>query len=492
MRSIFFVLGNQLFDIKYLKNYKNCDFFMSEDYSLCTYEKHHKLKILHTLSSMRSYYDLLKNKHFKIHYYSHENKFTESYENKLKILIKEIKAKKVYSFEIEDKPFELKMKKLFSKLKIKWEVVPSPMFLNSRNDFRLYLDTVKKPLMSSYYKQNRIKFNLLVKDENPIGGKWSFDRDNRKKLPPSITVPKRIKFKETIHTKNLKIFVNNQFKNHPGDIDNLWTPTTHSDAKKLLKSFIKDKLNLFGDYEDAVSQRDNFLFHSSLSPLINNGLITPKQIIEEIKRTKKDIKINSLEGYIRQIIGWREFIRGIYQNYSEAMESSNFFNHNNKLTQDWYKGTTGIPPLDHSIKNALKYGWTHHIERLMIVSSLMNLCEVKPKIVNKWFMEMFIDSSEWVMTPNVYGMGLFSDGGIFATKPYICGSSYYLKMMDFKKGEWCEIVDGLYWRFIEKNKKFFLTNPRLSMMVRVLEKMSLERKKRIISKANQFIKRYTL
>ena len=492
MRSIFFVLGNQLFDIKYLKNYKNCDFFMSEDYSLCTYEKHHKLKILHTLSSMRSYYDLLKNKHFKIHYYSHENKFTESYENKLKILIKEIKAKKVYSFEIEDKPFELKMKKLFSKLKIKWEVVSSPMFLNSRNDFRLYLDTVKKPLMSSYYKQNRIKFNLLVKDEKPIGGKWSFDRDNRKKLPPSITVPKRIKFKETIHTKNLKIFVNNQFKNHPGDIDNLWTPTTHSDAKKLLKSFIKDKLNLFGDYEDAVSQRDNFLFHSSLSPLINNGLITPKQIIEEIKRTKKDIKINSLEGYIRQIIGWREFIRGIYQNYSEAMESSNFFNHNNKLTQDWYKGTTGIPPLDHSIKNALKYGWTHHIERLMIVSSLMNLCEVKPKIVNKWFMEMFIDSSEWVMTPNVYGMGLFSDGGIFATKPYICGSSYYLKMMDFKKGEWCEIVDGLYWRFIEKNKKFFLTNPRLSMMVRVLEKMSLERKKRIISKANQFIKRYTL
>ena len=492
MRSIFFVLGNQLFDIKYLKNYKNCDFFMSEDYSLCTYEKHHKLKILHTLSSMRSYYDLLKNKHFKIHYYSHENKFTESYENKLKILIKEIKAKKVYSFEIEDKPFELKMKKLFSKLKIKWEVVPSPMFLNSRNDFRLYLDTVKKPLMGSYYKQNRIKFNLLVKDENPIGGKWSFDRDNRKKLPPSITVPKRIKFKETIHTKNLKIFVNNQFKNHPGDIDNLWTPTTHSDAKKLLKSFVKDKLNLFGDYEDAVSQRDNFLFHSSLSPLINNGLITPKQIIEEIKRTKKDIKINSLEGYIRQIIGWREFIRGIYQNYSEAMESSNFFNHNNKLTQDWYKGTTGIPPLDHSIKNALKYGWTHHIERLMIVSSLMNLCEVKPKIVNKWFMEMFIDSSEWVMTPNVYGMGLFSDGGIFATKPYICGSSYYLKMMDFKKGEWCEIVDGLYWRFIEKNKKFFLTNPRLSMMVRVLEKMSLERKKRIISKANQFIKRYTL
>ena len=492
MRSIFFILGNQLFDIKYLQNYKNCDFFMSEDYNLCTYEKHHKLKILHTLSSMRSYCDLLKNKDFKIHYYSHKNKFTKSYEDKLETLIKKFKAKEVYSFEIEDKPFEQKMKKLFSKLKIKWEIISSPMFLNSRNDFKSYLQSVKKPLMASYYKQNRIKFNLLVKNEKPIGDKWSFDKDNRKKLPPSVNIPKIVKFKETVHTKNLKKFVNNKFKNHPGVIDDIWIPTTHLDAKKLLKSFIKDKLNLFGDFEDAVSQRDNFLFHSALSPLINNGLITPKQIIEEISNSKKDIKINSLEGYIRQIIGWREFVRGIYQNYSEEMESSNFFNHKNKLTQDWYKGTTSIPPLDHSIKNALKYGWTHHIERLMIISSLMNLCEIRPQIVNKWFMEMFIDSSEWVMTPNVYGMGLFSDGGIFATKPYICGSSYYLKMMDFKKGEWCEIVDGLYWRFIEKNKKFFLTNPRLSMMVRVLERMSIDRKKRIISKANQFIKKYTL
>ncbi len=492
MRSIFFILGNQLFDIKYLQNYKNCDFFMSEDYNLCTYEKHHKLKILHTLSSMRSYCDLLKNKDFKVHYYSHENKFTKSYEDKLETLIKKIKAKEVYSFEIEDKPFEQKMKKLFSKLKIKWEIISSPMFLNSRNDFKSYLQSVKKPLMASYYKQNRIKFNLLVKNEKPIGDKWSFDKDNRKKLPPSVNIPKMVKFKETIHTKNLKKFVNNKFKNHPGVIDDIWIPTTHLDAKKLLKSFIKDKLNLFGDFEDAVSQRDNFLFHSALSPLINNGLITPKQIIEEIRKIKKDIKINSLEGYIRQIIGWREFVRGIYQNYSEEMESSNFFNHKNKLTQDWYKGTTTIPPLDHSIRNALKYGWTHHIERLMIISSLMNLCEIRPQIVNKWFMEMFIDSSEWVMTPNVYGMGLFSDGGIFATKPYICGSSYYLKMMDFKKGEWCEIVDGLYWRFIEKNKNFFLTNPRLSMMVRVLERMSSDRKKRIISKANQFIKKYTL
>jgi deoxyribodipyrimidine photolyase-related protein len=157
----------------------------------------------------------------------------------------------------------------------------------------------------------------------------------------------------------------------------------------------------------------------------------------------------------------------------------------------WYKGNTGLPPLDYAIKNANNHGWSHHIERLMILSNIMNLCEIKPIYVYKWFMEMFVDSSDWVMSPNVYGMGLFSDGGIFATKPYICGSSYFLKMMDFKKGEWCNIMDGLYWRFINKNRSFFLKNPRLSMMVRIYDKMNAPRKKVILAAADKFIKENT-
>ena len=161
------------------------------------------------------------------------------------------------------------------------------------------------------------------------------------------------------------------------------------------------------------------------------------------------------------------------------------------MKASWYNATTGLDPLDFSIKNAIKFGWTHHIERLMILSNIMNLCELDPKVVFSWFMEMFIDSSDWVMSPNVYGMGLFSDGGIFATKPYICGSSYFLKMMDFKKGPWCDVMDGLYWRFIEKNKIFFSKNPRLSMMVRVLDKMKKERKEKIFMSAQQFIERNT-
>ena len=228
-----------------------------------------------------------------------------------------------------------------------------------------------------------------------------------------------------------------------------------------------------------------------MSPLINLGLLTPSEIISLLLKTNKNIRLNSLEGYIRQLIGWREFMRGIYQNYNKKMEENNFFGNNRKMKSSWFNAETGLTPLDFSINNVLNYGWTHHIERLMILSNIMNLCEIHPKEVYKWFMEMFIDSSEWVMVPNVYGMGLFSDGGIFATKPYICGSSYFLKMMDFKKGDWCDIMDGLYWRFIEKNEKFFLTNPRLSMMVRILKNLNPNRKKKIFNAAQTFIEKNT-
>ena len=180
-------------------------------------------------------------------------------------------------------------------------------------------------------------------------------------------------------------------------------------------------------------------------------------------------------------------MRGIYQNYYKKLSQSNFFNHEREMKSSWYEGSTGLEPLDYSIKNAVKYGWSHHIERLMILSNIMNLCEIKPPNVYRWFMEMYIDSSDWVMSPNVYGMGLFSDGGIFSTKPYICGSSYFMKMMDFKKGNWCQVMDGLYWRFIDRNRDFFKGNPRLSMMVSVLDKMKTDRKKEIFLAAENFI-----
>jgi deoxyribodipyrimidine photolyase-related protein len=191
-------------------------------------------------------------------------------------------------------------------------------------------------------------------------------------------------------------------------------------------------------------------------------------------------------------MGWREFVRGIYQNFSEVQDSKNFFKHERKLTKNWYEGTTGSPPVDDAIKKALKYGYCHHIERLMILSNIMLLSEIHPEQVHRWFMEMFVDSADWVMGPNVYGMGQFSDGGIFATKPYISGSNYILKMSDYKKGDWCDIWDGLFWRFVGKNSGFLAKNYRMSMMVKTFEKMDATKKKKLMATAESFIQEMTV
>ena len=494
--KLFFLLGNQLFSEKYLEKYrKDHFFFMAEDFQLCTYEKHHKQKILLFLSCMRSHADRLKKNKFKLEYSSIEDKsFKLDYTEKLKKIIKAKKIKEISSFEIEDKFFENKITNFLKKEKIKWNIIQTPMFLNSREKFKNYLSKSKKPFMAVFYKETRRDLDILMKkDGNPEGGKWSFDEENRNKLPKNISIPKFPKITETVHTKKLKILIDKNFKSHPGNTKDFWFATEYDDVIKLLNFFIKEKSNLFGDYEDAVDQKDNILFHSALSPYINLGLITPEFIIKKVLdfHKKNKLRLNSLEGYIRQVIGWREFMRGIYQSYSKEMETRNFFKQNRKMKNSWYEGTTGLPPLDYAIKNAVNYGWSHHIERLMILSNIMNLCEVKPTYVYKWFMEMFVDSSDWVMVPNVYGMGLFSDGGIFATKPYICGSAYFMKMMDFKKGEWCNTMDGLYWRFINRNRAFFLKNPRLSMMVRIFDKMKPDRKKLILAEAEKFIKQNT-
>ena len=494
--KLFFILGNQLFPPKYLDRFKNDHlFFMSEDHELCTYVKHHKLKILLFLSAMRYHLDHLKKNRFKVEYSRIDsNDFKKDYLEKVKKVIKLKKIKEITSFEIEDKFFEKKVQNFVKKNDLIWNKIKSPMFLNSREEFNNYLSKNKRPFMATFYKGTRQKLNILMtKDGNPEGGKWSFDEDNRKKLPKNTKVPKFPNINETKHTKNLKPIIEKIFKDHPGSTKNFWFATEYNDVLKLLNFFLKEKSNLFGDYEDAVDQGNNILFHSALSPYINLGLITPEYIISKTLEfhKKNKIRLNSLEGYVRQVIGWREFMRGVYQKYSDEMETRNFFKQNRKMKDSWYEGTTGLPPLDYAIKNALNHGWSHHIERLMILSNIMNLCELKPKIVYKWFMEMFVDSSDWVMVPNVYGMGLFSDGGIFATKPYICGSSYFMKMMDFKKGEWCNTMDGLYWRFINRNRTFFLKNPRLSMMVRIFDKMKPERKKLILSEAEKFINKNT-
>ncbi len=286
-------------------------------------------------------------------------------------------------------------------------------------------------------------------------------------------------------------YVNKHYINNPGQLDNTSIyPTDYVSAKAWLHQFLAHRFYDFGEFEDAIVSKEIFLNHSILSPLINVGLLPPQMVLNEALQIaqKENIPLNSTEGFVRQIIGWREFIRGMYDCKGVQSRTSNFWNFTRKIPPSFYDGTTGITPLDDTIKKVLKTGYCHHIERLMILGNFMLLCEFDPKEVYRWFMELFIDAYDWVMVPNVYGMSQFADGGFFATKPYISGSNYLKKMSDYSKGDWQPIWDGLFWNFIDNQKDFFLSNPRMAMMARLFEKMDKEKQTTHLKNAELFLK----
>ena len=492
LKRLALILGNQLFPIDEQTIGSETTIFMCEDQGLCTYEKHHKSKIALFFMAMRSYRDELIASGYTVKYLNCNEDFATNYIAKLEQFIKKNNFNEIIFYEIEDKTFEAEILGLVKRLNLKYTELKSLMFMDDRQSFKEFCYGKEFLLQANYYKKNRKRFEYLIENDKPLGGKWSFDEMNRLKVPKDYLIPQLPKIPEHQEKNEIYKFIENNFQSHPGKL-NVYTPYTTSQALDWLDIFFKERFNDFGPYEDAIVENQHFLLHSVLSSSLNIGLLTPNLVLKKANEfaEKNNIPINSLEGFIRQILGWREFIRGVYQNYSNKMESTNFWGHKRKMLETWYEGTTGIPPLDDAIKGASEYGYTHHINRLMILSNVMNMSGIDPDEIYKWFMEMFIDSSEWVMVPNVYGMGTFADGGTFATKPYICGSSYMLRMSNFKKGDWCDIVDGLYWNFIERNREFFISNPRLSLMVRSLDKMKPDRKNLIYTAANQFIEKNT-
>ena len=464
---------------------------MCEDHELCTHFKYHKHKIIHFLASMRLFSEELEKKDKKVFYkkYAEKPHFLKELEN----LIKKNKYQSINLYEVEDKFFEEKLFNLFSDLGLKVNYLQTPMFLTSRDEFKTYLKKDKKPFLNSFYILQRKKLNLLMKNGKPLGDQWNYDQENRKKIPKSFEpenfLPPAIKHPIVEDVKQL---VDKYFKDHPGSTDNYWIPVSRKESLKWYQDYLKKRFGHFGEFQDALDERSPFLYHSLISPLMNIGFLTPDEVVELAVEQLNAKNLANIEGFVRQVIGWREFLRGIYQNFDEQEQKSNFFHHEKKLNKHWYSGTTGIPPLDFAIKKADTWGYCHHIERLMVIGNLMLLLEVHPQEVYRWFMEMFVDSSDWVMGPNVFGMSQFSDGGLFATKPYICSSNYLLKMSHYKKDpEWTDAVDGLYWMFIDKNRTFFGKNPRLSMMVNLLDKMSEEKRKDLFEKATKLKSRLT-
>lgn len=242
--------------------------------------------------------------------------------------------------------------------------------------------------------------------------------------------------------------MSNRFSTASGNAESFRYPITTEQAVAGLEDFLDHRFSQFGEYEDAIDCDEPFLFHSVLTPALNIGLLSPQQIVDAALKRADDVPLNSLEGFIRQIVGSREYMRGVYRIHGRKQRSGNFWQHAQPMPRSFYDGTTGIEPVDTVIHRVLKYAYCHHIERLMILGNFMLLCEIHPHAIYQWFMEFFIDAYDWVMVPNVYGMSQHADGGLITTKPYISGSGYILKMSRFPKGNWCKIWDALYWRFI--------------------------------------------
>ncbi len=486
------ILGNQLFGLRYLPPPGSMTVFMAEDIGLCTYERHHQQKIVLFLAAMRAYADELREAGYDVHYLSLDTSDTRPYAEKLAAALEEHGAQRFVHFEIEDKPLEQQIIEFADAKGVEREELTSPMFTCSRDRFAGFASGKSRLLMADFYRQQRQRLNILVEDDGqPTGGRWSFDADNRKKLPRDVSPPDMPATSRSRHVEAVIDLVEQEFADHPGSAADFCWPTTRTEAEDWLDDFIAQRLEQFGPYEDAMTTRSATVFHSLLSPCLNLGLLTPEELMEKVLHRAAEVPLQSLEGFVRQVIGWREFVRGVYREFGEHQEQTNFWQHDRELTDAWYDGTTGILPLDDTIRTAQRLGWTHHIPRLMVLGNLMTLCEIRPASAHRWFMEMFIDSSEWVMGPNVYGMGLFSDGGVFATKPYICGSNYLLKMSDYGKGTWCDIVDGLYWRFIDKHREFFASNPRLALMPRALDRLAPERREKIFASAESFLQNAT-
>lgn len=490
MKEAVLIFPHQLFEEHPAVN-KNKSVYIIEEYLFFSQYKFHKQKLLFHSSSMKFYQDYLERKKLKVIYIDSNNELSDI--RKLILHLKEKGIQEIHFADVADNWLEKRIKQTAEKTGIIIHEYPSPCFLSIREELNEYFGGKKKYSQTDFYIKQRKKFGILLnEDGSPTGGKWTYDSDNRLKYPSNKKPPK-VNFPAiNKYTREAIEYVQKNFPNNYGVINEQFSyPVTFEESKKWFQQFLETRFEEFGAYEDAIIANEIVLNHSLLTPMLNAGLLTPEHILKTAIAIagKKKIPLNSLEGFIRQIIGWREFIRAVYELKGSEQRTKNYWGFKRKIPESFWNGTTGIEPLDITIKKVLQTGYCHHIERLMVLGNFMLLCEFDPNEVYRWFMELFIDAYDWVMVPNVYGMSQFADGGLMSTKPYISGSNYLMKMSDYQKGDWQLIWDGLFWRFMDKHRKFFLSNPRLGMLIKTFDRMSAGKKSQHLSSAEYYLKK---
>ncbi len=493
MSSANLIFPNQLFEKSPLP--QDSVWYIIEEYLFFDQYSFHKQKLIFHRASMKFYEEFLRKKGYQVEYVS-----SDSQNSDVRTLLKYLTkhgTDVIHYIDPVDDWLEKRLVRTAGDLQVEMKQYYNPGFLLDREELKEYFSAADTSFFqANFYRGQRTKFRILVDDKlKPIGGKWSFDKENRKKYPskkepPKIQRPEKLSYwEEAVH------YVDDLYADNIGESAGDFTyPHTFSQARSWFQDFLENRFEEFGTYEDAIVSEENILNHSLLSPLINAGLLSVDFVLKEVKdyASENDIPINSYEGLVRQLIGWREFIRGVYTYKGGEERTKNFWSFSRQIPSSFYDGSTGIVPVDQTIKKVLQTGYCHHIERLMILGNFMLLCEFDPDDVYRWFMELFIDAYDWVMVPNVYGMSQFADGGMMATKPYISGSNYVLKMSDYSKGEWTSTWDGLFWNFLHQQRSFFEGNPRLSMLLGTWDKMNEEKQNTHLTNAQNFLNSFDL
>ncbi len=501
MKKAFILFPTSLFKVEYfpkelLMNDKGkqrgeeISFYLVEDPVFFGYREKkmnfNQIKLVLHRASMRYYYDYLRKKLSgiaKVKYIEFEKA------KKGEVIDRESGFTVIHLFDPVDHLLLEKVKKMANQYQVQLKIHPTPNFITPLEDLEQYAKGKKKYFHYHFYEWQKKRMGML-------DGIKSKDDENRQPPPregiriPDLPDNPDLKL---AYVAQAKKYVKKFFGNNYGKVEDFIYPITHQTSEEWFIHFLEHRFQHFGKYQDAIIPDEPFMFHSVISPMLNIGLLNPQWIVKQVTKyyQAKKIPVNNYEGFIRQIIGWREYSRFLYMIVYKQIKNGNYFQNHKKLNKKWYMGTTGIRPVDETIKRAFKYGYLHHILRLMVMGNFMNLCHLHPDQVYQWFMEFSCDSYDWVMVNNVYSMALYADGGLTMQKPYLSSSNYILKMSNYQKdGHWEEIWNALYYYFLY-DKENEIKKTQMARNLVIWSKKSTIEKKKIKESANKIIRELT-
>lgn len=486
-KKLTLILGDQLsLNNQALANTRANDIIlMAEVASEAGYVPHHKHKIALIFSAMRHFSEHLRSLGFQV-LYIEIGQGIASMTEAVQVAIEHYQEIEHIQFcHSGEYRLQQELNALATITDLPSTTYPTVNAISDDNAFSLWARGKKQLRMEYFYRQLRKQTGLLMTDDNqPVGDKWNFDASNRKKWKGDPIVPTPPKFTPDTITQAVIAQVNERFADNPGELDNFYWPVTKADAEQLADHFFKHLLSNYGDYQDAMSEHEQWLFHGRLSAAINIGLLDALALCQRAEQAYKDgsAPLNAVEGFIRQILGWREYVRGLYWHSMPGYHQHNALAAQKPLPDFFWHGKTSMNCLSHAIGDTLEHGYAHHIQRLMIIGNFALLAQLDPKQVTDWYLAIYVDAFEWVELPNTLGMALWGDGGIIASKPYCASGNYINKMSDYcgscqfnvKKTTGSDACpfNSLYWEFLQRNQEKFANNPRMALILKNLQRKS--------------------